>query len=126
MPADPQMQPRRHLRFYYAAWTRVISPAVDRVFHNTPNGLDGDWVDKLGLKGVPSQSFPRFNATGFANLGQSNERLQFPIRQYQIADNFTWIRGRHAFKFGGEARLGTNYDITRQLSGTFGFTPQGT
>jgi hypothetical protein len=135
MAADPQMQPRRHLRFYYGAWTRVISPAVvnearvtieDRVFHNTPNGLDGDWVDKLGLKGVPNQSFPAFNATGFANLGQSNERLQFPIRQYQLADNFTWIRGRHALKFGGEARLGTNNDITRQLSGTFGFTPQGT
>ncbi|MEO7649986.1 MAG: hypothetical protein ABIZ80_05930, partial [Bryobacteraceae bacterium] len=133
--ADTTAFPVRHLSFYYGAWTRLVSPTMvnelrvtseDRFFHSKPQGLGGDWVSKLGLRGVPDHAFPAFNATGLVGIGQPNERQQFPIRQYQYSDNFTWIRGRHALKFGGEGRRGSNVDVVNVISGSFGFTPQAT
>jgi hypothetical protein len=133
--ADPTQDPIRHQKFYYGAWTRILSAAKvndlrvtieDRFFHNSPKGFGGDWVDKLGLRGVPNQAFPALNATGFVGLGQPQDRLQFPIRQFQFSDNFNWIHGRHAVKFGGEGRRMSNTDILSLASGTFAFSTTAT
>lgn len=133
--ADTQADPVRNLQFWHGAWTRILSPTLvndfrftyeDRFFHSRPKGLAGNWVDKLGLKGVPNHAFPSIAATGFVGLGNSNQREQFPIRQHQFNNNLSWIRGRHAFKFGGEARRGSNFEVVTATSGSFGFTPLAT
>src|SRR6185295_12510913 len=62
--------------------------------------------------------------TGFSGIGNSSQREQFPIRQYQFNNSISWIHGRHALKFGGEGRRGSNVDVVTAISGSFGFTPQ--
>jgi hypothetical protein len=61
-------------------------------------------------------------------VGAANqERRQFPIEQYQIVNNLSWVRGKHSFKFGAEIRPSYNYEINRPTaSGSFNFSLLGT
>ena len=84
---------------------------------------DQDWPDKLGLKGVNTgkgNSFPivTFN-NGYMTLGGSdittltdanNKSVGSQVNNaWQLSESVSWIRGKHSFKFGGEARwLQTN------------------
>ena len=105
------------------SWTRVITPSLinefrftygNRINHAFSYGIGGNWPSKLGIKGVPDNAFPQIVATGFANLGNAaQERRQFPIEQHQYVENLSWIRGRHAFKFGTELRSSRNYESNR-------------
>ena len=64
-------------------------------------GLGGDWPEQLGLKGVPTGAFPQITVSGMQTLGAANhERRQFPIRQWQIVDNVSWVKGKHTIKLG--------------------------
>ena len=48
---------------------------------------------------------PRFNINGVINLGEYQAFEQGRLfNTYQIADAFSWQRGRHALKFGADAR----------------------
>jgi len=124
---------KRHQQFWYGAWTRVFTSTLvnefrftygNRINHAYSRGLGGNWPSKIGIKGVPDDAFPQISATGFATFGSaSQERRQFPIEQYQMVNNLSWVRGRHALKFGAEARSAYNYEINRPAaSGTFGFS----
>jgi len=54
-------------------------------------------------------------------------RQQYPIRQYQILDNYALHRGRHAVKLGFEIRRSCNQDVVLdQVSGSFSFSTQPT
>jgi hypothetical protein len=89
------------------------------------------------LPGVPSDApgFPTFNVNnlyGNLVLGNSNQQPNDPSqnRNYSFVDNFTWIKGRHQFKFGGDVRF-FQYDnfagtVNGGLSGTFDFSPLST
>ena len=84
---------------------------------------DQDWPNKLGLKGVNTgkgNSFPivTFN-NGNMTLGGSditnltdanNKSVGSQVNNaWQLSESVSWIRGKHSFKFGGEARwLQTN------------------
>jgi hypothetical protein len=87
----------------------------------------------IQLPGVPRDA-PGFPAFGIANpyggltIGNSNQQPNDPSANisYVFLDNFTWIRGKHQFKFGGEFRLlrfnnfaGTD---TGGLSGLYNFS----
>ncbi|MBI3684002.1 MAG: TonB-dependent receptor [Acidobacteria bacterium] len=131
--ADPANDTARHQQFWYGTWTRIFSPAMmhelrftygARINHAYSKGLGGDWPGKLGLRGVPDDSFPQFSAAGFTALGSgAQERRQFPIQQYQIVSNTSWIRNRHSFKFGGEIRPSLNYEVFRpSISGSLTFS----
>ncbi len=120
-------------QYVYASWNRIFSSARmndlrftfnDRLFHNESQGLGGNYPAKLGLQGVPEDAFPTWAPAGFSGLGVSQqERLQAPIRQEQFLDNYSWIRGRHATKFGFEARRSFNQDVLRNyVSGDFTFS----
>ena len=91
--------------------------------------MGGKYPEKLGIQGVQDNAFPQFTVSGFANLrSNSQERRQYPIEQYQIVNNVCWVRGKHSFKFGGEARPARNYEVNLPTgSGAFGFatTPTG-
>jgi hypothetical protein len=128
----------RFQHYGYIGWTRIISPSVvndfrwtyaNRVNHQKSFGLEGeDWVSVLGLRGVPSGAFPQFNVTGVQGLGAGNhERRQFPIKQWQIVENLSWVRGKHTMKFGFEVRPSFNYEVQRtSISGQFTFSPLAT
>ena len=134
---DPNNFATNKMQYAFGAWTHILSPTKvndvrftfnDRVFHNRSAGLGGDYPTKLGLNGVPTGAFPRFAVSGYSPLGSTQqERRQFPIRQYQVVDNFSWVRGRNAFKFGFEARHSSDQDqLLNSISGSFTFATQPT
>ncbi|MBL8229587.1 MAG: TonB-dependent receptor [Bryobacterales bacterium] len=127
----------RHQNYFYGSWTRTISPNLvndfrftysNRVNHSFAPGLGGPWATTLGIRGIPDGAFPEFTATGISAIGSgSQERRQFPIEQYQLVNNLSWIRGKHTLKFGAELRPSMNYETNRPTaSGTFGFNPLAT
>ncbi|MDQ6758628.1 MAG: carboxypeptidase regulatory-like domain-containing protein [Acidobacteriota bacterium] len=128
----------RHQQYWYGSWTRILTPSLindfrvtyaNRINHQLTKGLGQDYASKLGLKGVSPDAFPQFTVAGFSTLGSNQqERRQLPIEQYQFVNNVSWVRGRHSFKFGGEARPARNYEVNLPtVSGAFGFatTPTG-
>jgi Carboxypeptidase regulatory-like domain len=135
---DPNNFAYNASQYIFASWTRILSPTRindlrftfnDRAFHNLSAGLGGDYPTKLGLTGVPTTAFPTFTVSSFSTLGAAQqERLQDPIQQQQIVDNFSWVHGRNAFKFGFEARRSYDRDqLLTSASGAFTFatTPTG-
>jgi hypothetical protein len=136
--ADPQSPfdaGRYETNFLFAdthTWTNsLVMDArysfAHRTWHAKSAGLGSNVVQEIGLKGVPTGAFPAISVAGMAGLGSSNERRQFPIRQHQVASNWTWVRGKHVVKFGGEIRKSINVDVNRpSISGDFGFATTGT
>jgi hypothetical protein len=128
---------QRDQSIYLLSDTHTVTPAVitdvrfsfsDRTFHNVSAGLGTNAANLLGLKGVPAGAFPAFTTAGISSLGStSQERIQMPIRQNQFVNSWTWVRGNHVVKFGGEYRRSRNIDVQRPaLSGQFSFATQPT
>jgi hypothetical protein len=135
--ADTLQSTIRHQNYTYGSYTRVFTPTIinefrftyaDRVNHQMSPGLGGDWPEQLGLKGVPTGAFPQITVSGMQTLGAANhERRQFPIRQWQIVDNVSWVKGKHTIKLGFEIRPGYNYEVNRpSISGQFAFNTLST
>ena len=135
---DPNNYSLNTIQYVFGSWTHILSPTKvndlrftfnDRLYHNLSEGLGGDYPAKLGLNGVPTGAFPQFSVSGFSGLGAAQqERLQDPIQQEQVVDNFSWVHGRHALKFGFEARRSYDRDqLLNSISGSFTFatTPTG-
>ena len=66
-------------------------------------------LDVLGIPGTngtdPLQAgIPFFNVTNWANMGNSNTGNPFIFRdnQYVGSSNFSWLRGSHSLRFGGD------------------------
>lgn len=129
--------PIRHQHFTYLSHTRIISPTVlnevrftygNRINWDQSKGVGEAWATELGLRGIADGAFPAIIPAGYQQLGStSQERRQFPIQQYQLIDNFSWVRGRHSLKFGFEYRKSMNYEINRPTtSGQFNFNPLST
>ncbi len=124
--------------YSYASWIHILNPSqvnefrftyLGRSNHAESQGLGGDFPSKMGLEGVPDNAFPRLAPTGFTAMGASTaERQQYPIRQFQGVDHYSWVLGRHALKFGTEVLRGFNQDVDpTTVSGSFTFatTPTG-
>jgi outer membrane receptor protein involved in Fe transport len=83
----------------------------------TPRSNSDFTIESLGITGLKvggpngrplrpdEQGFPVMNITGFLGIGDSQASSNLDnSRTYQIVDNVSWIRGSHAFKFGGDIR----------------------
>lgn len=80
-------------------------------------------LDQIGIQGLPSRAgingIPNISIAGFSTVTQI---LLNPVNDghWQLADNITWVHGKHSFKFGGEY---VNWFVNRYLttnSGLFG------
>jgi hypothetical protein len=83
-----------------------------------------DFPARLGVPNVPPDVFPRINVTGLTSIGTNRNNPNSSVAtSYQIANNFTWIRGRHVFKLGFDLRHSTSrpYSPTN-ASGEFSFS----
>ena len=106
------------------AYNRVRSDSVHPAF-----GIDAN--SQFGIKGVPQDprfygGLPHTQPGTFSRIGGPFFRPQFQTSQvYQFAENVTWSKGSHTFKFGGELRrdLVTYIDL-RSLNGELSF-PDG-
>ena len=135
--ADPSGVSANHTNLWFGAWTRIISPSkindlrftyTNRLALTTTSGQGRDYPQKIGLTGVVGNNFPSIAPAGFSSLGSTSQyRLQSPVAQYQILDNFTQTIGRHTFVFGGEVRKTMDYDSNQQEeAGAFTFATQAT
>lgn len=121
---------------YLLADTHTWSPSLimdtrysfsNREFIANSAGYGSDVINEIGLKGVPSGAFPAITITGMSAIGSSAYREQKPIRQHQVINNWTWVRGNHIVKFGGEVRKSINLDVNRPIiSGQYNFSPNAT
>jgi hypothetical protein len=135
---DPQfpISPTRWESSYLFKDTYTVSPNLiadfgysysNRTWYANSAGLGSNVIQEVGLPGVSNDAFPAITGTGMANLGSSAERMQFPIRQHQVTNSWTWVKNSHVFKFGGEIRKGINVDINRPIiSGQYTFNKTGT
>jgi hypothetical protein len=127
----------RGVNFWTLGDTFTIKPNLYNEFRagvviligNSDNPLKGQaLLDQAGVAGLPSRGnlngLPFVNITGLSSVSES---LLNPVNDghAQIADNLTWIRGRHTMKFGGEV---VGWFVNRYLAvqgglfGTFNFT----
>ena len=81
-------------------------------------------LDQIGIQGLPSREgikgIPNFSLGGL--FSTVTQRLLNPVNDghWQLADNITWVTGKHSLKFGGEY---LNWFVNRYLttnSGLFG------
>jgi hypothetical protein len=92
-------------------WNHVFSPNATNQFIYA-----GSYYRAIFTQNDPSVFPYSVISTGF-NLGQPNgitsNSFNFPqgrnVTQYQFVDDFSWTKGAHALKFGGNFR---RYDIT--------------
>ena len=111
------------VRFGYSRYRTSFS-SLNANWDPTAHGLNFG-TGKLGL--------PEFDFTNIENLGA----IGFSVPRgrtsgsYQILDNFTWLRGKHTFKFGAEFRRASidnfNDNLERGIyqftAGVFGGNP---
>lgn len=103
------------VRFGYSRYRTSFS-SLDANFDPTTVGLNFG-TGKLGL--------PEFDFTNIENLGATGFSVPRGRTSgtYQILDNFTWLRGKHTFKFGGEFRRASINNFNDNLErGIFQFT----
>jgi len=116
--------------------TRVFSPTTFATFRaglgrvlilRSGISLGQDWPNQLGIKGVMSDVFPRFNVPGgtvtvsnFGTDGNQNRRASFTNSEGHA--DFNAIRGGHSLKFGGSyIRFNGNEQSRQYASGQFIF-----
>jgi hypothetical protein len=98
--STPRATRVNEVRFGYSRY-RTSFTSADANFDPSSLGLNTG----TGEKGLPEFDF----AGAFDNLGATVYGIpRGRVSQtYQILDNFTWLRGQHAIKFGGEYRRAT-------------------
>ncbi|HKW62462.1 MAG TPA: carboxypeptidase regulatory-like domain-containing protein [Candidatus Acidoferrum sp.] len=71
--------------------------------------------------------YPFMGITGFFNLGFSTNGPQPRKDQtYQLTDNFSWLKGKHTFKFGYEGRKFEVWNpFNARNNGSFSFSTSG-
>ncbi|MBL8213348.1 MAG: TonB-dependent receptor [Bryobacterales bacterium] len=133
-----------NFRQYMVSNTRVLTSAtVNELrfgytkFYNT-NGPElaftRDVVSELkipGLAGGPAVQWgiPNVSLQGvYAGFGNSSEGpYENNNASIQFVDNFSWVRGKHSFKFGGEIRQDRYDQVGNQFArGQFTFTRNAT
>ncbi|MGA2236852.1 MAG: TonB-dependent receptor [Terriglobales bacterium] len=83
------------VRFGYSRYTTSFS------------SLNANWEPPPSLNfGTGKLGLPEFDFTGIENLGAIGYSVPRgrTSGSYQILDNFTWLKGKHTLKFGGEFR----------------------
>ena len=85
-----------------------------------------DWASELGMQGVGTHAFPevRFRGNnptlsgGYLNYGHPGGGNS-PNGSTIFQDDFTWLRGNHSFRIGGEIRRYYENDQSLQNTGTY-------
>jgi len=102
---------RPHTYASTVSWTRTLSPAMLNQLRVNFTRWDFDQPQPVGLTnfGIPEIDLFDFDAGGFGDqhniigIAQSSTTpAALAQNTFALAETFTWIRDRHAFKFGFE------------------------
>ncbi|HEY3974252.1 MAG TPA: carboxypeptidase regulatory-like domain-containing protein [Candidatus Sulfotelmatobacter sp.] len=118
------LTPNNYYNYYFThyfrlGWDYIATPSVlnhltvglNRVYTaaKAPSVNGSDWESVLGIGGASGPTFPQFNFNGaqyntsYSNWSDNNDTLQIP-NALVLADSVSWIKGRHAFRFGFDWR----------------------
>lgn len=126
---------------FTAAWSHVFSNNVlnelrlgyTRLNFRTGVPVNVRQPSDVGFSNIFPQltsgaDYPQMSITGYFTLGGTNNGPQPRKDQtYQVTDNFSWLHGRHAFKFGYDGRKFQVWNpFANNNDGTFGFDAGGT
>ena len=126
--ADPRAGTRanRHTNVT-GSWIHHFSPTLiqdirvnwgRRLHINRAAGRFSGKNGELGIPGVNPEASPRIAVNELSTLGAGNhERVQTPIETWQFVDTYTWIKGNHQVRMGGEWRFAMNVDDFNQSTG---------
>ena len=127
--------------------THVFGPALINEFRVgyqrrldtvTPFADNENWAAKLGIPGVPGNTFPAFVTTGGSNVTWSADPGNYfrtDQDDFEYGDDMTLVKGHHVFKWGWEGlRLRENDTGTETQtastvplpSGLYNFSGSGT
>jgi outer membrane receptor protein involved in Fe transport len=83
---------------------------------------------QIGLDTYDTNYFPTVNVAGLQTFGAPYQGLaQTPAVNNSYVDNFSWVRGAHQIKFGGEIRTSyMNSTYPLYAGGLFSFNNDGT
>lgn len=118
-PLDPNFFRKRVSHYLRFGWDRTISGTLLNHFNVGFNRLNDpsvgvsvtgeDWPAVLGISGASGPGFPGFNFSGsplgieYQGFGGGSFDNAIP-NSLIVADSVSWIKGRHAFRFGFEWR----------------------
>ena len=114
LAAFSQTSPTR-VQILSLSWLSTLSPSkINEVrfgysrYRTSFSSLNANWNPEAnGLNfGTGKLGLPEFDFTGIENLGAIGYSVPRgrTSQTFQILDNFTWLHGKHTFKFGGEFR----------------------
>ena len=99
----------RYLRTITPAMFLELGASFSRKTNNQRWPLSGerDWAAEVGFvggtKNPVASGLPQLDATGYILLGPAYDYPKlWSFNNYQYSGATTWIRGRHALKFGGD------------------------
>jgi len=118
-PLDPNFFKSRFSHYLRFGWDDTISTSslnhltvgLNRL-NDPSHGISftgQDWPKTLGINGASGIYFPVFSfggspvVGGYQGFGGGNDDIAIP-NSLIVADNISWFKGRHAFKFGFEWR----------------------
>ncbi|MGH9724029.1 MAG: hypothetical protein ACRD41_03100, partial [Candidatus Acidiferrales bacterium] len=123
----------QNTRYFRISDDHIFSPSVVNHFlagfsrrfrGEISETLGGGYPAKIGLTGVQNTTLPCFKFTGgpYENALNNCGDSQFADNVFQYSDAVSWVKGKHEFKFGGEARF-LQFNVRRltQSSGEFDF-----
>lgn len=120
-----------------ASWDWTMSPTVLNHLSYGYYGMNGlgrrpdprNGNELIQFPGAPPDApgMARMNVAGYAPMGNSDEQPEQRWSQgWTLAENLSWTRGRHQFKFGGEHWIQRYPTISLLssggLTGTYNFT----
>src|ERR1700722_19900139 len=130
---------KRHYKQFTVGWTHTFSSNVlnevrlgytrfnfDPVEPQTPT-LPSSAGFAINPQDPAGTGLPVIALTGFFTLGFSTNGPQPRIDQtYGLTDNFTWVRGKHTFKFGiDDRRFHVSNPFFNSMGGSYGFGGTG-
>jgi hypothetical protein len=119
-----------HVQNYQLTYNHTFSPTLtnqvnagvnyfNQVFNDAQTGYD---TASTGfITGSPYNDAPNLNISGFDQTGRTPPEGRNDITG-QIADNLSWVKGKHELKMGGEFRkVQLNEFYHRKAQGSFSF-----
>lgn len=86
-----------------------------------------NYAAQLGIPGTTNdpnlEGFPKFTITGFEGIGDNaSDPIRYVVNDFNLNDTFSWIRGKHIIKIGGDVLRVQYYQPTNtNFNGTFTF-----